>query len=115
MVGAKRWSSLNLDWMHYRRSFGGRAESNLICQKIQGNIGRWTAIFVRAVYCTEASASFARAQAQVSSARDQGAVDVTPEEAGRRHNSVAGGAGSSSSGWEGDPGNNIKKGPNNNI
>lgn len=72
-------------------------------------------IFVRGEYCTEASASFARAQAQVSSASEQGAVDVTPEEAryiGTAAVLVAQGAAATT----GRMTQGItKKGPNNNI
>lgn len=94
---------------------GGRVESNLLCGKIQRNIGSWTVTFVRGVFCTEASASFAGGEAQASSAREQGAVDVPPEEAGCRHKGGAGGSGTISGSWEGDPGNNIKKRPNTDI
>lgn len=103
MVRAKCWSSPNLDWTHCGRIWGRRAENNLICGKIQGTTGSWAMIFVRRVYCTEASASSARARGQASSAREQGAADVTLEEAGCQHSSGAGGPGSTSGSWEGVP------------
>lgn len=65
-------------WIGRYERLGGRVESNRICEKYW----KVDCDICKASVWPEASASSAVAQAQVSSAREQGPVVVTPEEAG---------------------------------